>query len=63
MQTPKLLSIAAAAEYLGISRPTIFRRIKDGSIPVVKLGPRRFVSTATLEAILASASTGEKAAS
>ena len=62
MQTTQLLSISAAADYLGISRQTFHRRLNDGSIPSVKLGPRRYIARATLETLLASASTGEKAA-
>lgn len=47
------LSPAAAAEYLGVSRATVHARIKDGSIPSVKLGPRlRLIRKDDLDAIL-----------
>jgi len=34
----KWLSVKQAAAYLGLSKETIYRRIKDGSLPVYKVG-------------------------
>jgi len=36
----RLASIDVAAEYAGVSRRTICRRIDDGTIPAYKFGPR-----------------------
>lgn len=63
MATEQLLSISAAADYLGISRQTFHRRLNDGSIPSVKLGPRRYIARATLESIIVPGSANVKAAS
>ena len=38
--TRPLLTVPEAAEVLGISAATVYRRIEDGTLPVVKLGPR-----------------------
>ncbi len=50
-------SPAEAAEALGVSRATINIHIADGTIPSVKLGGRRLIRRADLEALL----TGEGA--
>jgi len=44
-----LLSISEYAELSGISTITVFRRLKDGTIPFVQLGPRRFIPKAFLD--------------
>ena len=36
--TPRLLTVAEAAERLRVSKPTIYRRIGDGTLPAVRLG-------------------------
>jgi excisionase family DNA binding protein len=35
-----LVTIAVAAEYIGVSGKTIRRRIADGSLPAWRVGPR-----------------------
>lgn len=45
-------SIAEAAKACSLSRETIYRRIKDGSLAAVKLGGRTLVRRAALEAML-----------
>ncbi len=35
---PRLLTIAEVAERLRVSRQTVWRRVRDGSIPAVRLG-------------------------
>jgi excisionase family DNA binding protein len=35
-----LVSIGQAADYAGVSTKTLRRRIADGTIPAVRLGPR-----------------------
>lgn len=37
---PAYVTIAQAAERLGVSRDTIRRRIADGTVPAVRVGPR-----------------------
>jgi excisionase family DNA binding protein len=38
--TDHLISIGQAAAYAGVSTKTLRRRIADGTIPAVRLGPR-----------------------
>jgi len=45
---PKALPIAAFARTVGLSRATIHRRIRDGSLRVVRIGPRLLVLTDNL---------------
>lgn len=40
LPAPSLISITQASERAGVSRDTIRRRIADGSLPAVRLGPR-----------------------
>jgi excisionase family DNA binding protein len=48
-----LLSINQAAEYAAVSTKTLRRRIADGTIPAVRLGPRAIrVRPADLDAAL-----------
>lgn len=48
-----LLSVEEGRQILGISRSTMYRRIADGTIPVVRLGPRSTrIPTAELLALL-----------
>lgn len=35
--TPKLLTVREIAEYLGVSRMTVYRMLHDGDIPSVRL--------------------------
>lgn len=49
--TPRELTTSAAAAMLGISRPTLMKMIKDGSIPAHKVGTHtRVLSADVLEA-------------
>lgn len=43
MTDPKMLSILEAARFLGIGRSTIYEVIKQGRLPVRKLGRRTLV--------------------
>jgi excisionase family DNA binding protein len=36
----------------GISTATLYRRLNDGSLPAVRLGGRRFVRAADLDALI-----------
>lgn len=50
-----LITLKEAADRLGVCRKTVYRRIKDGSLPVVKLSTRNFrIATADLEAFIES---------
>jgi excisionase family DNA binding protein len=42
-------SISQAIKILGISRPTIWRKIKDGVIPAVRLGGRVLIPVVFFE--------------
>jgi hypothetical protein len=57
MDEPRTLSIPEAGRrYFGLSAPASYRAAKNGYIPVVALGKRRFrVSVPALESMLASA--------
>lgn len=47
----QILSIPKAAAYLDVSRSTIYRRIKDGSLPVYRVGKQAIrIKLADLEA-------------
>lgn len=47
-ELPLALNVHAAALALGVSRSTVYRRIKDGALPlpVIRLGRRYIVPTA-----------------
>ncbi len=51
-QAPALVSLSEACRILGVSRPTLFRRLADGTIPAVQLGPRRFVARCFLDQLI-----------
>lgn len=51
----QFLSIAEAAKWLGIARITAYRWTESGYLPSVKLGSRRLVRIAELEAFIAQA--------
>jgi excisionase family DNA binding protein len=38
---PRLLTLDEAARRLRVSKATVWRRVRDGSIPAVQLGGRR----------------------
>ena len=52
--------IKDAASALGIGRTTLWRAIKDGKLPVVKLGNRTLISTEALRAWLSADVKGKK---
>ena len=55
------LSVAEAAEQLGVSRPIIYGLIKNGEFPAVVVGQKRvIIPVAALEQWLASHATREE---
>jgi predicted DNA-binding transcriptional regulator AlpA len=51
--TRKLYPLAEVRTLLGgISTATLYRRLNDGSLPTVRLGGRRFVRAADLDALI-----------
>jgi excisionase family DNA binding protein len=58
---PAATSPAGAAAYLGLCERTVINMLKRGQIPSTKLGKRRLIPIAALEAIVSGA-TYEKAA-
>ncbi|MFC5556796.1 helix-turn-helix domain-containing protein [Methylobacterium iners] len=50
---PAAFSIEASAEYLGVSRSSIWRLIKAGTLPCVRLGGRTLLRRVDLDALLA----------
>ena len=60
METGKIVyTVDQAANLLQISRPSAFRAVKKGEIPVIRIGRRILVPVAALEKLLANA--GSKA--
>jgi excisionase family DNA binding protein len=51
----RLISIKEAAQRLGLSAITIYRWAESGKLPSVKLGGRRLIAEATIEALVVSA--------
>jgi excisionase family DNA binding protein len=49
----RALSPREAERTLGISHATLYRLIKDGKLKTIKLGSRRLVPVASIEALLA----------
>ena len=45
-------TVAEVVEILGLSRITILRRIKDGSIPSIRLGRRVLIPAEYMDALL-----------
>jgi len=41
-ETDKLLTVDGAAEFLSLSKPTIYRKISERSIPFHKIGGRNY---------------------
>jgi len=48
-RTPLYVSVADAADLLGVSRSTVDRRVKDGTFPARKLGARVLIERKALE--------------
>lgn len=49
MSGPLLLSVAAAAQELGVSRTTAYRWIQTGELPAVRLGGRLRIRRSDLD--------------
>ena len=52
MTDKKTLTVAEAIAVLGISRTLAYRLIKDGKLPVIRLGKRVLIPVSALEKIL-----------
>lgn len=48
----RLLSVPEASNYLGIHRGTLYRLIKDGDLPIVKLAGRTLIRPTDLSALI-----------
>ena len=48
----RALSIKEAAQSCGLSRATVYRLIADGKLTTLKIGSRRIVTVAALDALL-----------
>ena len=60
MRDRELYSIEQARKLLGgIARNTIYELIRDGELPTVPIGRRRFISAAAIEAFIATSTTTE----
>ncbi len=46
------MSVDETADLLGVCRSTLYRAVKDGEIPVIKIGRRYLVPTAQLVQLL-----------
>lgn len=57
---PILLSARQAAENLDLAYDTVLRHIKDGKIPTVTIGGRRWVVVTSLDAWLRHTQTGQQ---
>lgn len=54
------VNVEEAGKILGISRPTAYERVQDGSIPSIKLGRRILVPRIALERMLNGDQAGKK---
>jgi excisionase family DNA binding protein len=61
MQTPKFLTVTEALAVMHVSRPTLWRHIKNKTIPATKLGRRVLIPSAALDALEAAAMAGTPA--
>ena len=52
---PRLVSVEAAAQALGLARSSVYRLVSDGALRTVKVGGRRLVSEAALAEFIAHA--------
>jgi excisionase family DNA binding protein len=57
--TNRLISVKDAAQRLGIATITAYRMAEDGRLKSIRLGGRRLIALATIEALIESA-IGEK---
>lgn len=51
-QERRALSIKEAAEACGLSRATMYRLLNDGKLTTIKVGARRLVPVASIDALL-----------
>ena len=52
LQERRALSICEAANSCGLSRATLYRLIADGKLSTLKIGARRLVTVAAIDALL-----------
>ena len=52
-QERRALSIKEAAQACGLSRATLYRLLNDGKLTTIKVGARRLVPVASIDALLA----------
>ncbi len=52
MTTHNYITIPQLAKLLGVSRVTIYNRVKKGQIPAIKIGRDYFITDQTVEEIL-----------
>jgi excisionase family DNA binding protein len=48
----RLLSVVEVAKLLGVSRPTVYRLVIDGELPVVKIRDRTLFRPTDVEALV-----------
>lgn len=53
---PVLISVKEAAKALGLGRTTIYELINGGQLEAVKLGSRRLIKVASMQRLIAGAS-------
>lgn len=53
MEQQRVMTIEEAAAVLRVSRPTAYRAVKKGQIPVIRIGTRMLVPVEALDRILA----------
>ncbi len=54
-QTPRFYSVPSAAELLGLSEPTLYRAIRAGEFPAVKIRGRYVIPAKAIDAMEAGA--------
>lgn len=57
METELVLSVEAAGKLLGVSRPHAYKLVREGQIPVIRLGRRIVVPKPALMKMLENAGT------
>lgn len=53
VEMPELYNISHAAEYIGVSRPTIYYMLARGILPVVEIDGRQYIPKTNLDKWLA----------
>jgi excisionase family DNA binding protein len=49
---PRVYSITEVARILGVSRPTVYRYIRDGAMPVLTIGKKMLVPRAYIDGLV-----------